>query len=242
MVNQFKNIYDKSPNELKLIIDSLIGLKQNNHFHSEKDVYEHTKLVVNRLHNTYNDINLDLAGFFHDLGKIDTTENITFKSIGHEYESLKYIERFKDFIIQMNGNYDLIYDIVSEHMRFKYFDNFSFSKKISFLKNNNYEYKLKFDTADYGGYGDICKKIKDVSDFFIKMRELENIQKNNNIIKNKFNGSIIMNIYPNLKGKYLSNKINDFKKYICKQYDTTFDLYVINNDNIIEIFKEFMNE
>lgn len=239
-MDKFFYLYDNSPIELKQIINSLIGLKQNKLYHSEKDVYEHTLLVVNRLHNKYNDNDLDLAGYFHDLGKIDTTDSLL-KSIGHELKSLEYIEKFKNFIIQMNGNYDLIYEIVSEHMRVKYFDNFLLTKKLNFLKLN-YEYILKFDTADYGGYGDNCKEIKDVTKFLIKLKEVEDKDKLEKLVKEKFNGKIIMDIYPELTGKLLSEKIKAFKIHIYKKHNIFFNIYVSTCDNIMSEFKLFMYE
>lgn len=97
------NTYDEFYNRLlckyQYILESLSNVPQWYHWHPEIDVATHTYYVCKAL---YNQKQYDLleAGFFHDIGKLWTT-NVGAKKIwhyGHAQESYKYIdENFKCF-------------------------------------------------------------------------------------------------------------------------------------------------
>ena len=72
-IDEFKILYNEAPDKLKAEIDATKLIKQSDKWHPEGNVFVHTRLVTNRLFNTYHDINLTLAGFLHDLGKVRTT-------------------------------------------------------------------------------------------------------------------------------------------------------------------------
>lgn len=161
----FKELYNKAPYTLKGIINQTREFEQNPIYHKEGNVYTHTEIVTNRLV-VYNDINLSLAGLFHDLGKIDTTvydnNKSTWVAHNHENYSVKYVDEYSDWIKQMGGNSELIKDIVLNHMRIKFIDDMKYSKKAKLVSNPNFEYFRKFQSADYGGFEENCKPLIDV--------------------------------------------------------------------------------
>ena len=72
-VTSFKELFAKLPNDLKKRIYALKNIDQNKVYHPEGNVLKHTITVVNRaLKHSPNDINLALAGLFHDIGKVLT--------------------------------------------------------------------------------------------------------------------------------------------------------------------------
>lgn len=241
-VDEFNILYNLAPISLKTEIDKLKDIKQSEYWHPEGNVYIHTELVVNRLHNRYHDVNLDLSGLFHDLGKIYTTEydkeNETYTAHGHEDESVKILEQYKDWVRQRGGDIEIVRYIVANHMRFKHIDEMRKNVKFDFLNNPYFEYVNKFNTADYGGTEKECKTLRDFSDDY---KELENIQKEREIKKkvaDKFNGNLIMDKYPYLKGKKLGDAIYNFKKL-----RDDFTWYVLNTsqEQIMNDFDEFLN-
>ena len=146
-VDYFTYLYELAPKELKYLIDATKGVNQSKLWHSEGDTHNHIRLVVNRLHETYNDINLELAGLYHDLGKTGTTEwsddKGTWISPGHEYVSCEMLDDQENFVKEMGGDYKLIYYIVENHMKIKYLDNFRIqSKHTKSLTNSRVSRKL----------------------------------------------------------------------------------------------------
>ena len=61
-----------------------------------------------------------LTALFHDLGKaFTTTKNAKgyWTSLGHDLSSLRLVEKYKDWIENMGGNYEMIHFLVKNHMR-----------------------------------------------------------------------------------------------------------------------------
>jgi len=232
-IDYFEYLYELAPIELKTLIDSTKEVKQNELWHSEYDVYEHIKSVVNRLHDKYNDVNLDLSGLYHDLGKACTTEwndeKKSWVAPGHEYVSCEMLEDQSNFVKEMGGDYKLIYYIVENHMKIKYLDNFRIQNKIEILNNKYFDELMKFDSADFGGTELLCNPIRDLSNIKKEVQEYKEIEIENKEISKKFNGNIIMSIYPELKGKELGNAMTRFKEYISTKFNTNFRNYVLKN-------------
>jgi hypothetical protein len=238
----FSYLYELAPKELKDLIDSTKEVMQNEVWHPEYDVYEHIRLVVNRLHKTYNDINLDLAGLYHDLGKASTTEwsdeKKSWIAPGHEYVSCEMLDDQSNFVKKMGGDYKLIYYIVENHMKIKYLDNFRIQNKIEILNNKYFNELMKFDSADFGGDELNCKPIRDLSDIKKEIQDYKLIEIENKEISKKFNGNIIMEIYPELKGKELGNAITKFKEYIFNKFNISIRKYILTNKSS-DILNEF---
>jgi len=248
-VDFFGVLYEKAPKKLRELIDSTKGVEQNPTWHSEGDVYTHIRLVTNRLCNAYpNDKNLLLAGFFHDLGKVETTEwneeKQSWTARGHEDVSVIIVDEYKSWIEDMGGDFDAVKEIVANHMRIKYLEEMRTQAKIELVKNPYFEEILKFNTADCGGTSLECKPLLDISNIENEMSEFKKKEEEKKIMNSKFNGDIIMQSYPHLTGIYLGNAISNFKKYIIDEFNIDFKEYVLKNskESIFTYFDKFIND
>ena len=244
----FKVLYNSAPNDLKELIDSTKNAQQNPYWHPEGHTYKHIVLVTNRLHNCYNDINLDLSGLFHDLGKAETTKwdegKGSWTAHGHEDVSSLIVDTYKGWIKKMGGDIDIIQYVVQNHMRIKYLDEFRLQSKIDLLDSPYIDYLLKFTTADYGGTDLDCKSIMDLTDVKNEIKKFKEKQNLNKEINNKFNGNIVMKLYPDLKGKELGSMLNNFKNYVEDEHNVSYSSYILDNEQqtIINDFKSFINK
>jgi hypothetical protein len=238
----FTYLYDKAPNKLKAVVDSTEFAQQDKFWHSEGHTLTHIKLVTNRLHNSYNDINLDLSGFFHDLGKAETTKwdisKQTWTAPGHEDVSSKFVIEYKDWIIQMGGDVDIILYVVQNHMKIKFLNEIRLPNKIIFIDHPNFDYLLKFNSADFGGCSLNTKELMDTTNIKKQIDDYKKTIEENKIIASRFNGNMIMAKYPNLTGVELGNTISNFKKYISDTMD--FRKYVLSNVDVMQEFDKFM--
>lgn len=246
-VDYFKILYNNAPESLKLLIDSTKGIQQNPVWHPEGVVYIHIRLVTNRIGNVYpQDKNLLLAGLFHDLGKVTTTEwdenKQSWTARGHEDISVKIVNEYENWIKQMGGNPTVVRNIVQNHMRIKYLDEFRLQNKIDLVNNPNFEDVLKFNSADYGGNGLGVKPIQDLSELYKEIEDYNKKIEINKLVNLKFNGNIIMQMYPNLKGKELGDAITRFKNYIEEKFNMEFNGFVLYNDKdfILNQFNSFI--
>ena len=112
-----------APDILKELLETLKLHKENPKYHPESSAYEHIKIVTERLIKT-GDMDLVMAGFFYDLGKLSTAAksedgnwNI---SHGHEYISAKLVLRYKNWVQEMGANPYVVHEIVKNHMRIKF--------------------------------------------------------------------------------------------------------------------------
>lgn len=236
-IDIFTELYTNASILLKNEIDKTIGVKQSNIWHPEGDTHTHIKLVTNRLYNRYGDVNLTLAGLFHDLGKTYTTffntEKNTYSAIGHEAVSVHILKDFKEYIISQGADFDTVEYIVANHMRIKYLDDMRITERVKFFKNQYFTYVQQFTSADYGGTELVCKPLPDNSDIDAIIIKFDKREKEKKEISSKFNGNILMSRYPELKDKNLGNAINGFKK----TFDN-FNMYVLSN-TAITIIKDF---
>ena len=241
-IDEFNILYDKAPQDLKDIVDATKNIEQSKEWHPEGDVYTHTRLVTNRLHNCYNDINLSVAGFLHDLGKVNATvwddEKESWTAHGHEDESSSIVQSYDKWVRSLGADPKIVDFIVKNHMRIKYLDEFRLQQKIAFLKEPLFDYVHKFSTADYGGTELECKPLMDLSVIEQEISDYIIREEKNKIISSKFNGKILMNLYPELKGKKLGDAISGFKK----QFDN-FTEYALSadKDQILKDFELFYN-
>lgn len=248
-VDYFGILYENAPKKLRKLIDSTKGVKQNPLWHSEGDVYVHSRLVTNRLGNSYpNDKNLLLAGLFHDLGKVETTEwneeKQSWTARGHEDVSSTIVDYYASWIENMGGNVEIVKIIVENHMRIKYLDEMRTQSKIELVSNPSFNEIVKFNSADFGGSDLECKPLMNISNIKKEITEFKKNEEETKIINNKFNGNLIMGIYPYLKGKDLGDVISKFKNFINSEFNIDFKEYILKNDkdSIFNIFNNFMEE
>ena len=120
----FKDILLQAPGELVKITMSLKDVAQNPKWHPEGNTLKHVITVFKRAVEHHPD-NLDLAvaAFFHDLGKLETYE-ISPKTgqptaHGHEKVSAKLVKQYADWIKQIGANPANVYYITANHMKMK---------------------------------------------------------------------------------------------------------------------------
>jgi len=147
----FEELVGLSPVEIRDRMDKLKYNPERIDYHPEGNTYEHIKIVTNRLITT-GDIDLIMAGLFHDLFKLETTK-INPKTghpcaIGHENGSAMLVLHYKDFISEMGADVDTVYGIVKNHMRIRQYNKMRPNKKQE-LDKLPYIKKLKvFEIAD----------------------------------------------------------------------------------------------
>ena len=148
----FQDFYDAAPEELQGYIDKCAKTPQTAFWHPEGNVKTHINIVFNRAKRT-GDINFMLAAFFHDLGKADkTTKHPTipgkYPAKMHVIVSARLVQKYKNWIEEMGGDYDKIYYIVSQHMRVKEIDKMRPFKQAEFRKEKYFELVNKFSDFD----------------------------------------------------------------------------------------------
>ena len=153
-----RELYNKTPLELKKILFNQWQAKQNPKWHPEGNTLKHIIVVTKRAIDKFpNDIDLILSAYFHDLGKMDTYE-ISPKSgqptaYGHEKVSANLVDEFSSWIKSMGGNLDKIRYIVGNHMKIKSstWDMMKDSKKQVIMDSPYFSDLEKFGSIDKGG-------------------------------------------------------------------------------------------
>jgi poly(A) polymerase len=97
-------------------INDLVGVEQDEHYHAEGDVFEHTMLVLEKAQPT---IESQLAALFHDAGKRATQEFVgdRIKFLGHEEVSGEIAEAVLRRLKYDNKTIHKVKFIVENHMR-----------------------------------------------------------------------------------------------------------------------------
>jgi len=145
-----KELYGIAPKEIKEYIDKCKKTEQSVIWHPEGNVYNHISIVYNRAKKT-GDIDLALAAFFHDLGKVDTTKpnkHGGLSAIGHENVSAKLVERYQKWVKDLGANPQRVYYIVKQHMRIKQYNNMRSNKKQALKDHKYFNDLLKFTDFD----------------------------------------------------------------------------------------------
>lgn len=156
-VKSFRDLLEAAPDELKQHYWKNWKAPQNVKHHPEGNVAKHILQVTRRAFVKFPDnINIILAAFFHDLGKIDTlayseTGNPT--AHGHEKVSAELVTKFAPWIIEMGGDPEEVYFIVYNHMRIKpdVWSVMKKSKKDKLTTHKDWEDLESFGTIDKGG-------------------------------------------------------------------------------------------
>jgi len=144
IIPTFEEMYNLLPNEIKDCLDRCANTPQSSKWHPESpsdkvphNVLNHTKIVYERAKNM-KDFDLAIAAIFHDLGKVNTTRknnNGNWTAHGHELESLKLVEKYKEWIEFIGRNFEKIKVIVKEHMRIKFINNMRLIKQEALRQN-----------------------------------------------------------------------------------------------------------
>lgn len=136
-INSFEDLLSLVPNNILTELERLKGYSESSIYHPEANAYEHIKIVTERLMTT-GDIDLIIAGLFHDLGKLLAAEKTLektgkFRAFGHEHIGAKFVKRDSEFIESMGADVNTVESIVSNHMRMKQMDTMK-KKKVDEIK------------------------------------------------------------------------------------------------------------
>lgn len=146
-----------APTEIQILLKNAESTPQNPVWHPEApaakvphNVLAHMRIVYDRAV-TSGDLNLAIAAFFHDIGKVDTTapnRHGSYSAIGHEIVSAKLVKKYSDWISELGANPEEVYQIVDQHMRIKQYDQMKPSKRRQFDLNPYIEKFNKFTEFD----------------------------------------------------------------------------------------------
>lgn len=151
-ISIFRELCVNVPYELREYINKCKETPQSKIWHPEGNCYNHINIVYNRARQ-YGDLNLSIAAFFHDLGKVDTTKVHptkpgAFPAHGHELVSLRLVEKYKDWIEEQGANFDIVHYVVKNHMRIQQINNMRHLKREMFKKDKYFSYVEKFSEFD----------------------------------------------------------------------------------------------
>ena len=107
----------------------------------------------------------------------------------------------------------------------------NYQEFLNYIDSNNYKKTIKWKSVDYH-----LDYIKNYFGVDIK-KEMESFQKeidNTKIIKDKFNGKLVMSVFPELQGIELGNNMRKFK-----ELHNDWRSYALSSNNIIEDFKKW---
>ena len=147
----FEELIALLPEELQQRFEKLKGNPERTDYHPEGNTYAHIKIVTERLMTT-GDINLIMAGVFHDLGKLETTRPNPRtgqpSAFGHERVSANLVNKFSQFIAEMGADPKEVYEIVNYHMRIKQMHNMGKKKRDEMMGLPVYNKLETFTKAD----------------------------------------------------------------------------------------------
>ena len=149
-VPTFDELYDIAPQEIKDYITKCDDTQQGTDWHPEGCVGNHIRLVYDRARES-GDINLALAAFFHDLGKVDTTapnKRGGWSAHGHERVSARLVSKHKQWIGSLGARWKYVYDIVGEHMRIKQMPNMRPHKQQKMREHPQFDRLQQFTQFD----------------------------------------------------------------------------------------------
>lgn len=148
----FDELVIQAPEEIKDILSRSSETKQSPDWHPEGSVLKHIQIVYNRAKKT-GDLDLVIVAFFHDLGKEKVTKPSkntkgSWSAYGHEFVSTKLVDKYKDFIEGLGGDFDKIRIIVNQHMRIKQITEMRPHKQQELRDNKYYKDLCRFTDFD----------------------------------------------------------------------------------------------
>jgi len=151
MFENWNQLMSVTPQEIVDRVNKFKTLLERNDFHPEPNGYYHIRTVTERLMKT-GDIDLILSGLFHDLGKLDVVKphpkcNFVMTP-GHDKASLRYVDKFSDWIRECGGDPEVVREIVSQHMRVKAMPEMRTEKQEEIRNLKCYSKLLTFSKAD----------------------------------------------------------------------------------------------
>ena len=146
----FEELCKQSPKEIQDLIEESKDVNQSKNWHPEGSCYIHFKIVYNRARRTGN-INMALAAYFHDLGKVrgtTFTPPAKYSAHGHEFGSLRLLEKYRNWVEGFGADYDIVHYIVKNHMRAKQIHQMRITKREAFQSEKYYPLVAEFTKFD----------------------------------------------------------------------------------------------
>ena len=151
-----KKLIYSLPKEMKDRFFGLWNVPQNPNFHPEGNTLKHVVTVLKRAIAKYPDnINIIIAALFHDVGK-DETLGYNEKTgqptaYGHENVSAGLVREYSDWIRSVGADPEVVYFIVSNHMRAHKFNDMRQHKQDTLKSHPNFNDLMSFETIDKSG-------------------------------------------------------------------------------------------
>ena len=155
----FRNFTDfiiktKPPINVLARLDLLRELTEDDEYHPEANVFEHIKIVTERLIPIM-DINLIMTGCLHDLFKHDAKRfsdtGDAYTCFGHEVLAANFIQtnrEIRDWITRFGGDVDLVENLCRDHMRIHYLDEMRPAKRNRLVGSTHFKKLSIFTLAD----------------------------------------------------------------------------------------------
>ena len=145
------------PDEILDILNKCKSVPQRSDYHPEApddavphNVYAHIKIVFERSLETH-DINFLLISIFHDLGKLLITklnDKGFYSSSGHEMVSVRFVEKWKDWIKEQGADYDVVHFVTKNHMKMRILHQMKRHKREAFMAEKYYPEVKQFSVYD----------------------------------------------------------------------------------------------
>ena len=137
----FETLIETAPHVIKRKLEQLKFLRERPDFHPEPSVYEHIKIVTERLIQT-GDLDLIYAGILHDIMKFDTVrENPKTgwpTSPGHDkaaHELIHANASIKSWLHHNGADWEKVANICAAHMKFHQLDGMRPAKKDKYISD-----------------------------------------------------------------------------------------------------------
>lgn len=149
----FDEIVDNLPDEIYELLIQLKTLRERPDYHPEESVYEHIKIVTERLLQT-NDPDLVMTGIFHDIGKFVKNIKVDHTTWPTAPDHPKYaadmVDKHRDWIWWYGANPDNVRWLCLNHMKFKGYEkmNKKTPARLDIASSPIYNKLVIFDKAD----------------------------------------------------------------------------------------------
>jgi len=150
IIPTWDELLDTAPQEILDLIEQSKSTPQGTDWHPENEVYKHIRIVFDRARET-GDINITIASFFHDLGKMSTTapnKRGGWSAYGHENVSGKLVDKHKKWVESTGAQFMKVKEIVDNHMKIKLMDEMRPIKQEAMRNLITYPELLKFAECD----------------------------------------------------------------------------------------------
>lgn len=158
-------------------IEKMIGVEQPPEFHPEGDVFIHTCMVLDKLHETTGgDYSPELAigALLHDVGKPPTFEKLDrIRFNGHDRVGAEMAEKICKELRFSNKQIQLISDLIRDHLKFKDVTKMRESTLKRFISKPHFDQHLKLHLADCLASHGIMEAYDFIKD---KLEEFKNVE------------------------------------------------------------------